>query len=128
MRHQDQCANEEQTTVSAQNVEDVSAEDGREMVEGGGYLLDVREADEWDAGHAPDAAWIPMGELQGRVDELPRDRRIVVICRSGARSHRVAGVLVGAGFDAVNLDGGMRAWAAEDYDVLASDGLPGAVI
>ncbi|HLM17627.1 MAG TPA: rhodanese-like domain-containing protein [Acidimicrobiia bacterium] len=109
-------------------MQDVSAEDGHEMVEHGGYLLDVREADEWEAGHAPAAVWIPMGELQGRVDELPRDRRIVVICRSGARSHRVAGVLVGAGFDAVNLDGGLRAWAAEDYPVLASDGLPGAVI
>jgi rhodanese-related sulfurtransferase len=113
--------------VSAENVEDVSAEAGREMVEDGGYLLDVREADEWDAGHAPEAVWIPMGDLQQRVDELPRDRRIVVICRSGARSHRVAGVLLGAGFDAVNLDGGMRAWS-EDYEVVASDGLPGTVI
>jgi rhodanese-related sulfurtransferase len=114
--------------VSAQNVEDVSAEDGHEMVEGGGYLLDVREADEWEAGHAPEAVWIPMGELEARVDELPRDRRIVVICRTGARSHVVAAALLGAGFDAVNLDGGLRAWAAEDYPVLASDGLPGAVI
>jgi rhodanese-related sulfurtransferase len=119
---------EETTTVSAQNVEDVNAEDGHGMVEGGGYLLDVREADEWDAGHAPEAVWIPMGDLEARVDELPRDRRIVVICRSGARSHRVAGVLLGAGFDAVNLDGGMRAWAGEDFAVVASDGLPGTVI
>jgi len=114
--------------VSAQHVEDVSAEDGHEMVEGGGYLLDVREADEWAAGHAPEAVWIPMGEIQARVDELPRDRRIVVICRSGGRSHTVAGALHGAGFDAVNLDGGMRAWAADDFEVVASDGLPGAVI
>jgi rhodanese-related sulfurtransferase len=109
-------------------VQDVSAEDGHRMVEDGGFLLDVREADEWDAGHAPEAVWIPMGELQARVDELPRDRRIVAICRSGARSHTVAGALLGAGFDAVNLDGGMRAWAAEDYEVVASDGLPGAVV
>ena len=69
-----------------------------------------------------------MGELQDRVDELPRDRRIVAICRSGARSHLVAGALLGAGYDAVNLDGGMRAWAAEDFEVVAADGLPGAVI
>ena len=114
--------------MSAHQVEDVSAEDGHEMVESGGFLLDVREADEWDAGHAPEAIWIPMGELQARVDELPRDRRIVAICRTGARSHTVAAALLGAGFDAVNLDGGMRAWAAEDYDVVASDGLPGVVI
>ena len=114
--------------MSADQVEDVSAEDGHQVVESGGFLLDVREADEWDAGHAPEAVWIPMGELQARVDELPRDRRIVAICRSGARSHTVAAALLGAGFDAVNLDGGMRAWAAEDYDVVASDGLPGVVI
>ena len=114
--------------MNAQNVEDVSAEDGHEMVEAGAYLLDVREADEWDAGHAPEAAWIPMGELQARVEELPRDRRIVAICRTGARSHTVAAALLGAGFDAVNLDGGMRAWSAEDYEVVASDGLPGTVI
>ena len=114
--------------MSADQVEDVSAEDGHQMVEDGGFLLDVREADEWDAGHAPEAVWIPMGELQARVDELPRDRRIVAICRTGARSHAVAAALLGAGFDAVNLDGGMREWAAEDYDVVASDGLPGVVI
>jgi rhodanese-related sulfurtransferase len=114
--------------VNAQGVDDVSAEDGHQMVEDGAFLLDVREADEWDAGHAPEAVWIPMGELQARVDELPHDRRIVAICRSGARSHTVAAALLGAGFDAVNLDGGMRAWAAEDYEVVASDGLPGTVI
>ena len=114
--------------MSADQVEDVSAEDGHQMVEDGGFLLDVREADEWDAGHAPEAVWIPMGELQARVDELPPDRRIVAICRTGARSHAVAAALLGAGFDAVNLDGGMREWAAEDYDVVASDGLPGVVI
>jgi rhodanese-related sulfurtransferase len=114
--------------VSTQPVADVSAEDGQQMVEGGAFLLDVREADEWEAGHAPEAVWIPMGELQARVDELPRDRRIVAICRTGSRSHAVAGALLGAGFDAVNLDGGMRAWAAEDYEVVASDGLPGVVI
>jgi rhodanese-related sulfurtransferase len=114
--------------VSADQVENVSAEDGHGMVEDGAMLLDVREADEWDAGHAPEAVWIPMGELQARVDELPRDRRIVAICRTGARSHAVAGALLGAGFDAVNLDGGMRAWVVEDYEVVASDGLPGVVI
>lgn len=114
--------------MSNDQVADVSAEDGRRMVDEGALLLDVREADEWDAGHAPEAVWIPMGELQTRVEELPRDRRIVAICRSGARSHAVAGALLGAGYDAVNLDGGMRAWAAEDYEVVAGDGLPGVVI
>jgi len=114
--------------VNARPAEDVSAEDGHAMVEGGAFLLDVREAAEWDAGHAREAVWIPMGELAARVGELPSDRRIVAICRTGSRSRSVADALVGAGFDAVNLDGGMRAWSAEDYEVVASDGLPGVVV
>jgi rhodanese-related sulfurtransferase len=114
--------------VSTDQVEDVSAEAAHRMVEDGAVLLDVREATEWDAGHAPQAVWIPMGELQGRVGELPEDRRIVAICRSGSRSHAVTGALLEAGFDAVNLDGGMRAWAAEDLPVVGGDGLPGVVI
>jgi rhodanese-related sulfurtransferase len=114
--------------VSADTVPEVSAEEGHEMVEDGALLLDVREADEWDAGHAPEASWIPLGELQARADELPRDRRIVAICRTGSRSHAVVAALQRAGYDAVNLDGGMRAWATEAFPVVASDGLPGVVI
>ena len=98
------------------------------MVEAGAFLLDVRELDEWDAGHAPEAIWIPMGELQARAAELPRDRRIVTICRTGSRSRVVTDALTQAGYDAVNVDGGMRIWIAEDFDVVASDGLPGTII
>jgi rhodanese-related sulfurtransferase len=107
---------------------EVDAEEGRRLVESGALLLDVREADEWDAGHAPEATWVPLGEVEGRLDELPRDRRIVCICRSGARSRAVSDALTGLGYDIVNLDGGMRAWAAEDFEVVAGDGLPGTVI
>jgi rhodanese-related sulfurtransferase len=114
--------------VVSADVPEIEAEAGHQLVEDGAYLLDVREADEWDAGHAPAATWIPMGELQARIEELPRDRRIVAICRTGARSGVVTGALVGAGYDAVNLGGGMRAWAAEDFEIVASDGLPGVVI
>ena len=113
--------------MSPDAVPDVSAEDGHRRVEDGALLLDVREADEWDAGHAPEATWIPLGDVQGRLDELPRDRPIVAICRSGSRSRAIAGALIGVGYTVVNVDGGMRAWAAEDYPVVASDGLPGVV-
>jgi rhodanese-related sulfurtransferase len=110
------------------SVPEVSAEDGHRMVEEGAVLLDVREADEWDAGHAPGALWIPLGDVQARVGELASDRRIVAICRTGARSAVVAEALIGAGFDAVNLEGGMRAWVVDDLPIVASDGLPGVVI
>jgi rhodanese-related sulfurtransferase len=111
------------------SVPEVSAEDGHRMVEEeGALLLDVREADEWDAGHAPEALWMPIGEVQARVGELSPERRIVAICRTGSRSRVVAEALVGAGYDAVNLEGGMRSWVSEDLPCVASDGLPGAVI
>src|SRR5262249_51910632 len=101
---------------------------GHQLVEDGAFLLDVREADEWDAGHAPQATWIPLGEVSARAGELPRSTRIVAVCRSGGRSRAVAAALLEAGYDAVNVDGGMRAWATEDFEVVASDGLPGVVI
>ncbi|MET0238151.1 MAG: rhodanese-like domain-containing protein [Kibdelosporangium sp.] len=76
----------------------------------GTLLLDVREQDEWDAGHAPDAVHIPMSELSGRLAELPADQDVYVICRSGGRSARVTAYLNGNGWDATNVDGGMQSW------------------
>lgn len=76
----------------------------------GMLLLDVREQDEWDAGHAPQALHIPMSELAGRLEELPADQDVYVICRSGGRSARVAAYLNGNGWDATNVDGGMQSW------------------
>ena len=78
----------------------------------GAPLLDVREEDEWAAGHAPGATHIPLGQLGARVTEVPRDETVYVICRSGARSARAAAALAGAGFQAVNVAGGMQDWAA----------------
>lgn len=75
-------------------------------------LLDVRENNEWAAGRAPHALHIPMDEVGIRQAEIPRDRQIVVVCRSGGRSSRVVEYLLSQGFDAVNLAGGMQAWHA----------------
>ena len=65
----------------------------------GVYLLDVREDDEWAAGHAPDAVHIPVGAISERAAEIPQDREIYVICRSGARSAYAAQALAGAGLE-----------------------------
>ncbi len=107
--------------------EEIDATAADALVEGGAFLLDVRTDDEWDAGHAPAATLVTLGQLADRVDELPTDRRIVVICRSGARSGRAAEALVGAGYDAVNLAGGMQAWAALGLAVVTDAGEPGSV-
>ena len=75
-------------------------------------LLDVREHDEWDAGHIATAVHIPMGELATRLDEVPRDQDVVVVCRSGNRSASVTAYLDRNGWSARNLAGGMMAWDA----------------
>lgn len=75
-------------------------------------LLDVREPDEWAAGRIPGALHIPMGQLNARQDEIPQDRLLVVVCRSGNRSGVVTEALQQAGYRAENLEGGMQAWHA----------------
>jgi rhodanese-related sulfurtransferase len=82
--------------------------------------IDVREADEWAAGHAPTALHIPMSELSARIGELPADEDpLYVVCRSGGRSARVVAYLAGQGYPAVNVDGGMQAWAQAGLPVTA---------
>jgi rhodanese-related sulfurtransferase/glyoxylase-like metal-dependent hydrolase (beta-lactamase superfamily II) len=90
----------------------VSARTARAMVEDGATLLDVREPEEWDEGYAPGAVLMPMGEVHARHRELPGTGRIVVVCRSGGRSAAVTDALCAAGYDALNLTGGMCAWTA----------------
>ena len=74
----------------------------------GAVLVDVREDDEWQAGHAPDAVHIPMHQLT--PDTVPTGRPVYCICRSGNRSGRVAELLVASRIDAYNVVGGMVAW------------------
>lgn len=82
--------------------------------------VDVREADEWAAGRAPAAVHIPMSELTGRMHELPDNQDpLYVICRSGGRSARVVAYLVAQGYPAVNVDGGMQAWASAGKPLVA---------
>jgi DMSO/TMAO reductase YedYZ molybdopterin-dependent catalytic subunit/rhodanese-related sulfurtransferase/glyoxylase-like metal-dependent hydrolase (beta-lactamase superfamily II) len=97
----------------------VSARAARTLIDTGAVLLDVREPDEWTEGHAPGALLIPMGDVQARRCELPRDRRIVAVCRSGGRSAAISDALRAHGYDAVNLTGGMCAWTAAGLPVVA---------
>jgi rhodanese-related sulfurtransferase len=88
-----------------------------------GWLLDVREPYEWASGHAPAARHIPMRELGPRSGEIPRDEVVYVICRTGHRSARVTDALNGAGWQAVNVAGGMRDWFAAGRPMVSEVGL-----
>ena len=90
-------------------------------------LVDVREPDEWSAGHIADAVHIPMDQVDQRRSELADDRPIVTVCRSGGRSGQVAEQLSAAGYDARSMDGGMEAWAREGLPLQSADGGPGRV-
>lgn len=108
-------------------IPEVDVDEARRRVDAGAFLLDVRELDEWHAGHAPDATFLPMGQVTAERDRLPRDRPILAICRSGGRSGRVTAALVSWGYDAANVAGGMQAWAAAGHGVVTDDGGPGTV-
>jgi len=80
-------------------------------------LIDVREPAEYAAGHAPGAELIPMSVLPVRVQEIPRDRTVYVICQSGGRSAQVVSWLNQQGYDTVNVEGGTAAWAMAGHPI-----------
>ncbi|WP_424212843.1 rhodanese-like domain-containing protein [Streptomyces sp. BI20] len=96
------------------------------------FLLDVRENDEWTAGHAQGALHIPMSEFVPRFGELtealPDGATVHVLCRVGGRSAQVTQYLVGQGIDAVNVAGGMQDWEARGREVVVDGGGAGVVI
>jgi rhodanese-related sulfurtransferase len=84
----------------------------------GAYFLDVRTQDEWNQGHIAGSTLIPLDELQNKLTELPRDREMVVVCRSGVRSKEGVSILQKAGFTRVScLSGGLLAWKAAGYPI-----------
>lgn len=95
---------------------EITAPQAYDQYQRGAFFLDVREQEEWSGGHIPGSVVIPLDELAGRLDELPEDRDIVVVCVSGVRSTEGARILIAAGFSPVAcLSGGLRAWDAAGY-------------
>jgi rhodanese-related sulfurtransferase len=94
---------------------------------GDDLLLDVREDDEWEAGRAPGAVHMPMSQLPARLAELPPDRPVAVVCKSGGRSAQVTAYLVANGRQARNVDGGMLAWQRLGLPLEAEPGVEPAI-
>jgi GntR family transcriptional regulator len=92
---------------------------------GDALLVDVREDDEWAAGHSPKATHMPLAQLNPVA--IPHGAPVITICRSGARSARAAATLAAAGIAVSNLDGGMKAWAAAGLPIVTDTGAPGTL-
>ncbi|GAA5532484.1 MULTISPECIES: rhodanese-like domain-containing protein [Deinococcus] len=97
--------------MKADSLKDVSPAEGQRMVQEGALLVDVREPNEYQEVHAGGATLLPLSEFEARYAELPKDRELVMICRSGARSARAGQYLLDNGYaKVVNLEGGTLAW------------------
>jgi phage shock protein E len=97
----------------------ISPKEVFEIIENGeDYLIvDVRTQEEYDTGHLEGAILLPVQELEDRLDELPKDKRIIVYCRSGNRSRTAAGILIDNGFSQIYDMGGIGDWIEEGYPV-----------
>ena len=74
-------------------------------------IIDVRTMQEYQAGHIPEVPLLPLNELESRTDEVPRNQKVLFICRSGNRSGQAVSLLKNKGFDNLyNIEGGMLAW------------------
>ena len=92
------------------------------------HLLDVREPDEWRAGHIDGAQHIPLGQLRERLGEIPTGTPILAVCRHGNRSESAARGLRTLGYTVENLEGGVTAWKRAGLPLVAEGGAPGRVI
>lgn len=119
-------------SLFSHNAPRVTVEEAHRRTQGAdapAVLLDVRERGEWDAGHAPGAVHAPLSDLAAGAT-LPQAAQgwpLVVICRSGNRSQKAAELLSARGVDAVDVRGGMTAWADHGYPVVDGRGNRGSV-
>jgi rhodanese-related sulfurtransferase len=98
---------------------EVSVAEAFEKREAGAFMLDVREQNEWDELHMDGATLIPLGQLGDRLNELPKDQEIVVVCRTGNRSAQARDLLKQNGFESVtSMAGGMVDWQAANYPIV----------
>jgi rhodanese-related sulfurtransferase len=96
---------------------EISVDEAHKMYQGGTFVLDVRTQEEWDEYHVPNTTLIPLDQLPNRLSEVPKDKEIVVICRSGNRSQQGRDILLNAGYKATSMAGGVKEWYAKGYDI-----------
>ena len=99
------------TTKSSSLPREISVAEAVKKRDAGAFILDVRQPEEWNQFHVPDSTLIPLDQLATRMNELPKDREIVIVCRSGNRSAQGRDILLDAGFTQVtSMEGGLTQW------------------
>lgn len=97
--------------MTGAGVENISPDEAKALLKDSNTVfVDVREPYEYKNGHIAKAKNIPLGQISGRMTEINKDKQVVVVCASGARSSRAAGMLTSAGYEVKNMSGGMSRW------------------
>ncbi len=95
----------------------ITPQEAKARLEQGAVLIDVREPDEWNEARVENATLIPLSEFAQRINEMPKDKDIVLMCAGGVRSARAAEFAAPQGYKLANLEGGINAWAAAGLPV-----------
>jgi rhodanese-related sulfurtransferase len=97
---------------------EITVSEAAKLRDQGAFILDVRELNEWTQGHIPGATLIPLGELPNRLTEVPKDKTVVVVCRTGHRSAQGRDILLNAGYTTVtSITGGMTQWQTDGFPI-----------
>jgi rhodanese-related sulfurtransferase len=111
--------------IKAAEIIQISPEEAYQMImeDEDVFLLDVRTQEEYEEGYIEGATLIPVSDLAGRLDEVPKDKKIVIYCRTGNRSMTAANILISNGYEEVyNVQGGIIAWDSAGLPVIAQNG------
>jgi len=110
------------------NTPSVESEDLEDLLQKGYKLIDVREHDEWDAGHHIRASHLPMGEVVEQIDNFNNKEKYIFVCRSGARSERVTNFMISKNIESYNLTGGMKQLKNFTDEIYNLEGNSGQII
>ncbi len=100
--------------------DEISPNEAYEKILSGAFILDVRQTDEWKSAHIDGAVLIPLNELSNRLNEVPKDREVIIYCRSGKRSNSAKNLLLSSGYhNVMSLRGGINAWIRAKLPIIS---------
>ena len=101
---------------------EVSIDQLKQAQQDGATVVDVRDDDEYATGHVSGAASLPLPQIEARMQELPKDQTVYLLCQSGGRSGKAADLLGAAGYDVRSVAGGTTAWVEAGGEVTTGSG------